>query len=245
MGVDAAAPAATKPRRWSTTACFSSPARATTSRRSTPRPAICCGNTRGSFRPTRGLACKRNIALFGDRLYVPTSDDHMVALDVKTGDVVWDCAVADYKKGWQTTGGPLVAKGKVLQGIVGQAPGGGAHRRAGCGHRQGGLALPHHRADRASSAATAGTACRWRSAMAPRSGPPAATIPQLNLAYFGVGQTYDTGPLLHPSTSRASPTTASTPTPRWPSIRTPASSSGTSSMCATISGTSTGPSSSR
>ncbi|MEJ0008701.1 MAG: hypothetical protein WDM77_20650 [Steroidobacteraceae bacterium] len=24
--------------------------------------------------------------------------------------------------------------------------------------------------------------------------------PQLNLAYFGVGQTYDTGPLLHAST---------------------------------------------
>ncbi len=56
--------------------------------------------------------------------------------------------VADYHEGWQTTGGPLVAKGKVLQGIVGQAPGGGAVVALDARDRQGGLALPHHRAAR-------------------------------------------------------------------------------------------------
>jgi alcohol dehydrogenase (cytochrome c) len=37
---------------------------------------------------------KRNLALYGDKLFVPTSDVHMVALNAKTGRVVWDHAVA-------------------------------------------------------------------------------------------------------------------------------------------------------
>ncbi|HEY6904641.1 MAG TPA: PQQ-binding-like beta-propeller repeat protein, partial [Candidatus Acidoferrales bacterium] len=67
---------------------------------------------------------KRSLALYEDKLIVPTSDDHLVALDVKTGNVIWDSPLADYKKGYQETGGPLVAKGKVMQGIGGQSPGG-------------------------------------------------------------------------------------------------------------------------
>ena len=67
---------------------------------------------------------KRGIALYGDKLYVPTSDTHMVALNAKTGDVVWDHAVADAKAGYGMTGGPLVAKGKVMVGTTGRAPGG-------------------------------------------------------------------------------------------------------------------------
>src|SRR5206468_9923283 len=67
---------------------------------------------------------KRNIAIYEDRLYVPTSDVHMVALDVKTGKVVWDKFIADYKAGIRMTGGPLVAKGKVMIGTVGRNPGG-------------------------------------------------------------------------------------------------------------------------
>ncbi len=72
------------------------------------------------------LTVHRNFAIYADRLFVPTSDDHVVALDVKTGTVVWDTPVADYHVGWQTSGGPIVAKGKVMLGIVGQGPGGGA-----------------------------------------------------------------------------------------------------------------------
>src|SRR5688572_7219430 len=43
----------------------------------------------------RTPSVKRGIALYGDKLYVPTSDTHVVALNAKTGDVVWDHAVAD------------------------------------------------------------------------------------------------------------------------------------------------------
>jgi alcohol dehydrogenase (cytochrome c) len=73
-----------------------------------------------TFRPT----VKRNMALYGDRLYVGTSDVHVVALDAKTGAVVWDTAIASEGSGFGLTGGPLVARGKVMQGVNGQAPGG-------------------------------------------------------------------------------------------------------------------------
>src|SRR5689334_17144043 len=67
---------------------------------------------------------KRNMALYGDKLYVGTSDVHVVALDVKTGSVAWDTAIAGADSGFGLTGGPLVARGKVMQGVNGQAPGG-------------------------------------------------------------------------------------------------------------------------
>src|SRR5262245_20271801 len=72
----------------------------------------------------RSPTVKRGIALYGGRLYVPTSDTHIVALNAKTGDVVWDQAVADHKAGYGMTGGPLVANGKVMIGTTGRAPGG-------------------------------------------------------------------------------------------------------------------------
>jgi alcohol dehydrogenase (cytochrome c) len=141
------------------------------------------------------LAVKRNISLYGNRLYVPTSDDHIVALDIKTGVVVWDSALADYAKGYQTTGGPLVAKGKVMMGLAGQAQGGNLI-----------VALDAETGKEA-----------WRFHTIAQSGEPGdswndlpnekrngASVwtagsydPQLNLAFFGVGQTYDTGPVLH------------------------------------------------
>jgi len=67
---------------------------------------------------------KRGISIYGTRLYVPTSDSHIVALDVKTGKVIWDQPVADFKKGYRVTGGPLVARGKVMIGTTGRAEGG-------------------------------------------------------------------------------------------------------------------------
>jgi alcohol dehydrogenase (cytochrome c) len=67
---------------------------------------------------------KRTIALYGDKVYVPTSDVHMVALDAKTGRVVWDREVASRTSGYGMTGGPLVAKGKVMVGTIGRAAGG-------------------------------------------------------------------------------------------------------------------------
>jgi len=139
---------------------------------------------------------RRNIALYGDRLFAATSDDHLVALDVKTGTVIWDTPVADYHLGWQTTGGPLVAKGKVLLGIVGQAPGGGAVVAVDA--ETGKEAWRFHTIARPGEFG----GDSWNGLpLEKRSGASVWTAgsydPALNLAFFGVGQTYDTGPLLH------------------------------------------------
>ncbi len=71
---------------------------------------------------------KRAIALYGDRVYVGTSDVHVVALEARTGKVVWDQEIGDYRVREGLSGGPLVAKGKVMVGTtgtgVGAKPGG-------------------------------------------------------------------------------------------------------------------------
>ena len=74
-----------------------------------------------SHRLPRGVApsLKRGLSIYGDRLYVPTSDTHIVALDIKTGTVIWDTAVGDPETGLRLTGGPLVARGKVMMGTQG------------------------------------------------------------------------------------------------------------------------------
>lgn len=140
---------------------------------------------------------KRNIAIYGENLFVPTSDVHVVALNAKTGKVVWDHEVANYKQGIRMTGGPLVAKGKVMQGIAGRVPGGNYI-----------VALDANTGQEA-----------WRFYSIARPGEPGGDSwnglplekrnggsvwtagsydPALNLAFFGIAQTYDTGPLLHP-----------------------------------------------
>ena len=62
---------------------------------------------------------KRNMAIYQDKLLIATSDAHIVALDAKTGEVVWDHEVADWRKGWRYTSGPMVVDGMVLQGMSG------------------------------------------------------------------------------------------------------------------------------
>ncbi|MGD8809102.1 MAG: PQQ-binding-like beta-propeller repeat protein, partial [Gammaproteobacteria bacterium] len=71
-----------------------------------------------------GISVKRNMALYGDKLYLGTSDVHVIALDAKTGSVAWDTPIAAPNSGFGLSGGPLVADGVVMQGINGQAPGG-------------------------------------------------------------------------------------------------------------------------
>jgi alcohol dehydrogenase (cytochrome c) len=138
---------------------------------------------------------KRNISLYGDKVYFGTSDVHVVALDSKTGKVVWDTAIADVAERWSLSGGPLVAKGKVMQGIVGRGPG-GAYLQA-------------------LDAETGKEAWRFYSIARPdefggnswnglpleqRNGGSIWTASSydadLNLVYFGPAPTYDTGPLV-------------------------------------------------
>jgi alcohol dehydrogenase (cytochrome c) len=61
----------------------------------------------------------RNLAIYENTVIAATSDAHLVALDAKTGKVVWDHATADWNQGWRYTGGPFVVNGKVIQGMTG------------------------------------------------------------------------------------------------------------------------------
>ena len=61
----------------------------------------------------------RGLAILGDRLSLAAADAVAVALDRKTGRVLWDTEMADYKLGYSATHAPLVVKDKVLMGVAG------------------------------------------------------------------------------------------------------------------------------
>ena len=61
----------------------------------------------------------RSIAIYGDKIYVNTSDAHIVALDARTGEVAWDHAVADFRLGYRYTSGPIVVNGLIVAGMTG------------------------------------------------------------------------------------------------------------------------------
>jgi alcohol dehydrogenase (cytochrome c) len=58
----------------------------------------------------------RGITLYDDKLYIAMSNAHLVALDARTGKVAWDALMPD---GRGSSSGPLVAKGKVVEGMGG------------------------------------------------------------------------------------------------------------------------------
>src|SRR5688572_32229642 len=72
----------------------------------------------GSLTACCGLVNK-GFGVLGDRLFMTTLDAHLLALDMKTGAVVWDATLEDYTKGYASTIAPLVAKDKVIVGVAG------------------------------------------------------------------------------------------------------------------------------
>lgn len=66
-----------------------------------------------------GFAAMRNMAIYEDKLILATTDARLVALDARTGAKVWDTTIADASKGYSNTSGPIVAEGKVIQGLQG------------------------------------------------------------------------------------------------------------------------------
>jgi alcohol dehydrogenase (cytochrome c) len=60
----------------------------------------------------------RGFAILGDRLFMATLDTHLVALDAKTGSVIWDVPVDDYQKGFSITHAPLAIDGRIIVGVT-------------------------------------------------------------------------------------------------------------------------------
>jgi len=48
-----------------------------------------------------------------------TNDAHLVAIDARSGSLLWDTEVADHRKGYTKTAAPLIVKDKVVTGIAG------------------------------------------------------------------------------------------------------------------------------
>ena len=139
-----------------------------------------------------GNLSSRNMAIYEDKLIAATADAHLIALDLKSGKLVWDDATADWTKGWRHTSGPFVAGGTIVQGMQ------------GCGNAQpGGCFITGH--DPKTGAE------KWRVYTIAHPGDPnenswnglplesrfgatpwgaGSYDPDLNLVFFGTGQPY-------------------------------------------------------
>jgi alcohol dehydrogenase (cytochrome c) len=159
---------------------------------------------RRAYKPRGPSSQKMGLALSGGRVFVPTSDLHVLALDARTGDTVWDHEIAmkppaTSRGPFNLRSAPLVVGDKVIQAVTGSAAPGGNFIV--------GLDIATGRE-------------LWRFNTIARPGEPGGDSwnglplekrsggsvwhqgtydPGLNLVYFGIGQTYDTGPLLKPS----------------------------------------------
>jgi alcohol dehydrogenase (cytochrome c) len=67
----------------------------------------CCG------RVNRGLA------ILGDTLYMGTIDAHLLAIDAKNGELLWNTTVAKSSERYSITMSPLIVKDKVIIGTAG------------------------------------------------------------------------------------------------------------------------------
>ncbi|HWW88340.1 MAG TPA: PQQ-binding-like beta-propeller repeat protein, partial [Vicinamibacterales bacterium] len=72
-----------------------------------PNLVVCCG------------AENRGLAILGDLLYMGTLDAHLIALNRKTGRLVWKTQLAESTAGYSLTLAPLVVKDKIVVGVGG------------------------------------------------------------------------------------------------------------------------------
>jgi alcohol dehydrogenase (cytochrome c) len=75
--------------------------------RNLPEARNCCGSV------------NRGLAILGETLFMGTLDAHLVALDAKSGGLVWKTKVANASERYAITHAPLVVKDKVIVGTAG------------------------------------------------------------------------------------------------------------------------------
>jgi alcohol dehydrogenase (cytochrome c) len=94
-----------------------------------PEARPCCG------RVTRGLS------ILGDTLFLGTIDAHVLALDAKTGQPIWNIEAAKAADKYAITHAPLVVKDKVIVGMATSVCAASSARSRE--NRKGSLALLH------------------------------------------------------------------------------------------------------
>ncbi len=152
----------------------------------------------------------KSLAILGERIYAPTADGHVVALEARTGKLIWDRAVIAPEQGarsgdadgspFRLDSGPLAARGKIILGVS-----------LGVTHGKGGAYIIALDAQTGNEAWRFNTIARpgqpgggsWNAhPVEERYGAgvwtPGSYDPDLNLVYFGTGNTYATATLLQP-----------------------------------------------
>lgn len=61
----------------------------------------------------------RGVGVWHDRVYMETDNAHLLCLDARSGNLIWDIAYADWNKNYGATSAPLIVKDKVLVGTSG------------------------------------------------------------------------------------------------------------------------------
>lgn len=68
---------------------------------------LCCGEN------------NRGVALLGDHVYLGTVDGWLIALDARTGSILWKVEVGKAEAGFSITSAPLVVKDMIITGVGG------------------------------------------------------------------------------------------------------------------------------
>ncbi len=78
---------------------------------SRPRTPGLIGDARGGI--------NRGVAVLDDRVFLATDHAHLIALHRRTGSLVWETEMADYREHYGATSAPLVVKDMVISGTSG------------------------------------------------------------------------------------------------------------------------------
>ena len=148
------------------------------------------------------LNSKKGVAIYQDKIIVPTSDIHLLALEARSGKLVWDHKIdtGDEQDHWMKAA-PMVVNGKAIIGLTGQLAIAGGNFIVAIDLETGAEAWRFYTVARPNE--PGGNSWNGMPVMERTGGSvwvPGSYDPELNLVYFGPAPTYDTDALRVPLT---------------------------------------------
>jgi alcohol dehydrogenase (cytochrome c) len=139
-------------------------------------------------------SAKKGVAIYEDKVLVPTSDSHLLALNAKTGKLLWDHAIdVQGETSFWMKSAPIIANGKAIIGTTGQVDVEGGNFIVAIDLTSGKEAWRFYAIARPGEP----NGSSWNGLpLEKRTGGsmwnPGTYDPELNLVYFGPAPTYDT-----------------------------------------------------